>query len=158
MTELTLYYIVNMATIVYQFKEKLKTDEITDLTLYTEKIGLDPEEPNLIVEEDPNVLEEVSPAVNYKEFTNDFGAERFLTKPDLAMSMFEVSQWFEGQNSWLRFVGIAAILVIVVIPVIMFTFYKYCGVRLQFQKVNTILAKLLQSNQYRQNQKMMYHY
>ena len=51
-----LYYTVNMATIVYQFKEKLKTDGITDLTLYTEKIDFDPEEPNLIVEEDHNVL------------------------------------------------------------------------------------------------------
>ena len=145
-TELTLYYTVNMATIVYQFQEKLKTEGITDLTLYTEKIDFDPEEPNLIVEEDPNVLEEISPAVNYKEVMNDFETERFLTKPDLAMSMSEVSQWFEGQNSWLTFVGISAILVIVLIPVIMFTLYKYCGVRFQFQKVNAILAKLLLLN------------
>ena len=72
-TELTLYYTVNMATIIYQFKEKLKTDGITDLTLYTRKIEFDPEEPNLIVEEDPNVLEESSPAVNYREVMNDIG-------------------------------------------------------------------------------------
>ena len=83
-----------MATIIYQFQEKLKTDGITDLTLYTEKIDFDPEEPNLIVEEGPNVLEENSPAVNYREVMNDFGAERFLTKPDLAMSMSKVSHWF----------------------------------------------------------------
>ena len=145
-TELTLYYTVNMATIVYQFQEKLKTDGITDLTLYTEKIDFDPEEPDLIVEEDPNVLEEISPAVNYKEVMEDFETARFLTKPDLAMSMSEVSQWFEGQNSWLTFVGISAILVIALIPVIMFTLYKYCGVRFQFQKVNAILAKLLLLN------------
>ena len=98
------------------------------------------------MEEDPNVLEEISPAVNYKEVMNDFETERFLTKPDLAMSMSEVSQWFEGQNSWLTFVGISAILVIALIPVIMFTLYKYCGVKFQFQKVNTILAKLLLLN------------
>ena len=88
-------------------------------------------------------LEEISPTVNYKEVINDFQAERFLTKPALAMSMSEVSQWFEGQNSWLTFVGISAILVILIIPVIMFNLYKYCGVRFQFQKVNAILAKLL---------------
>ena len=128
-TELTLYYTVNMATVIYQFKEKLKTDGITDLTLYIRKIEFDPEEPNLIIEEDPNVLENSSPAVNYREVMNDFGSEKFLTKPDLAMSMSEVSHWFEGQNSWLTFVGIAAILVIIIIPVIMFTLYKYCGVR-----------------------------
>ena len=40
-TELTLYYTVNMAAIEYQFQEKLKTDEITDLTLFTEKIDFD---------------------------------------------------------------------------------------------------------------------
>ena len=48
--------------------------------------------------------------------------------------------------SLLTFVGISAILVIVLIPVIMFTLYKYCGVRFQFQKVNAILAKLLLLN------------
>ena len=62
------------------------------------------------------------------------------------MSMSEVSQWFEGQNSWLTFVGISAILVMIIIPIIMFTLYKYCGVRFQFQKVNAILAKLLLLN------------
>ena len=135
-----------MATVIYQFKEKLKTDGITDLTLYPRKINFDPEEPNLIIEDDPNVLVENSPAVNYKEVMNDFTAERFLTKPDLAMSMSEVSQWFEGQNSWLTFVGISAIMVMIIIPIIMFTLYKYCGVRFQFQKVNAILAKLLLLN------------
>ena len=34
----------------------------------------------------------------------------------------------------------------VLIPVIIFTLYKYCGVRFQFQKVNAILAKLLLLN------------
>ena len=29
---------------------------------------------------------------------------------------------------------------------IMFTLYKYCGVRFQFQKINSILAKLLLLN------------
>ena len=61
-----------MATIIYQFKEKQKTDGITDLTLYTRKNEFDPEEPNLIVEEDPNVLEESSPAVNYRGVMNDW--------------------------------------------------------------------------------------
>ena len=48
-TELTLYYTVNMATIVYQFEEKIKTEGITDLTLFTEKIDFDAEEPNRII-------------------------------------------------------------------------------------------------------------
>ena len=71
-TMLKLYYTVNMSTILYQFQENLKTEGITDLTLYTEKINFDAEEPNLIVEEDSTVLEDTSPAVNYKEAMQDF--------------------------------------------------------------------------------------
>ena len=74
-----------MATIVYQFEEKIKTEGITDLTLFTEKIDFDAEEPNLIVEEDSTVLEDTAPAVNYKEVMLDFEARRFLSKPDLAI-------------------------------------------------------------------------
>ena len=117
-----------------------------DLTLYTGKIEIDPEEPDLIIEEDSSVLDDTSPAVNYKEVMQDFETTRFLSKPDLAMSMSDASQWFEEDNSWLTFVGILAIMVMALIPVIMLTLYKYCGVRCQFQKVNAILAKLLLIN------------
>ena len=146
-TMLTLYYNVSMATIVYQFEEKIKTEGITDITLFTEKIDFDAEEPNLIVEEDSTVLEETSPAVNYKEVMLDFESKRFLSKPDLAMSLSEASNWLGGHNSWLTFVCISAIMVILLIPFIMFTLYKYCEVRFQsIQKVNSILAKLLLIN------------
>ena len=145
-TRLTLYYTVNMATVVYQFEEMIKTEGITDLTLFLEKIDFDPEEPNLIVEEDSTVLENTSPVVNYKEVMLDFEARRYLSKPDLAMSLSEASHWFGGHNSWLTFVGISAIMVVLLIPFIMFTLYKYCGVKFQFQKVNSILAKLLLIN------------
>ena len=62
------------------------------------------------------------------------------------MSMSDASHWFGGHNSWLTFVGISAVLVIILIPVIMFTLYNYYGVRFQFQKINSILAKLLLLN------------
>ena len=59
------------------------------------------------------------------------------------MSMGEPSHWFGGHNSWLIFVGVTAVLVVVLIPFLLFTLYKYCGFRFQFQKINSILAKLL---------------
>ena len=40
----------------------------------------------------------------------------YLSKPDLAMSMAEPSHWFGEHNSWLTFVGVAAVLVVVLIP------------------------------------------
>ena len=57
--------------------------------------------------------------------------------------MGEPSHWFGGHNSWLTFVGVTAALVVVLIPFLLFTLYKYCGFRFQFQKINSILAKLL---------------
>ena len=57
--------------------------------------------------------------------------------------MAEPSHWFGGHNSWLTFVGVTAVLVVVLIPFLLFTLYKYCGFRFQFQKINSILAKLL---------------
>ena len=62
------------------------------------------------------------------------------------MSMSDPSHWFGGHNSWLTFVGISAVMGMVLIPFLMFKLYKYCGVRFQFQKVNSILAKLLLLN------------
>ena len=119
-----------MATIVYQLEEKIKTEGITDLTLLTDKIDFDAEEPNLIVKEDSTVLEDTSPAVNYKEVMLDFETRRFLFKLDLAMSLSEASHWLGGHNLWLTFVGLSAIIVILLIPFIIFTLYKYCGVGL----------------------------
>ena len=54
----------NPSTVIYQFQEKLKTEGITDLTLFTEQIPFDAKEPDLIVEEDTYVLQDTSPAVN----------------------------------------------------------------------------------------------
>ena len=42
--------------------EKIKTKGITDLTLFTEQVDFDAEEPNLIVEEDSTVLEDIFPS------------------------------------------------------------------------------------------------
>ena len=92
-THLKLYYTVNMATVIYQFQEKLKTEGITDLTLFNEQIPFDAREPDLIVEEDSYVLHDTSPAVNYQEVMEDFAMRRYLSKPDLAMSMGEPSHW-----------------------------------------------------------------
>ena len=96
-----------MATVICQFQEKLKTEGITDLTLFTEKIPFDAKEPDLIVEEDSYVLQDTSPVVNYQEVMEDFAMRCYLSKPDLAMSMAEPSHWFGGHNSWLTFVGVA---------------------------------------------------
>ena len=74
---------------IYQLQEKLKTEGITDLSLFTEHIPFNAKEPDLIVEEDTYVLQDTSPAVNYKEVMENFAMRCYLSKPDLTMSMGE---------------------------------------------------------------------
>ena len=67
-----------MATVIYQFQEKLKTEGITDLTLFTEKIPFDAKEPDLIVEEDTYVLQDTSPAGELSRSDGRFCNETLL--------------------------------------------------------------------------------
>ena len=60
--------------------------------------------------------------------------------------MADASYWLAWDNYWLTFVGISAIMVITLLPFIMFTLYKYCVLKFQFQKVNSILPKFLVLN------------
>ena len=82
-TQLTLYYTINMATVIYQFQDKLKTEGINDLILFTEEIPFDAKEPDLIVEEDTYVLQDTSPTVNYNEVMEDFAMRHYLSKTRL---------------------------------------------------------------------------
>ena len=60
------------------------------------------------------------------------------------MSMAEPSHWFGGHNSWLTFCRCSSS-TSGSINTILAVHYctKYCGFRFQFQKINSILAKLL---------------
>ena len=46
--ELTLYYNVNMAKVLYQFEKKQRTEGLTDLSLFTDPANFDTKEPNLL--------------------------------------------------------------------------------------------------------------
>ena len=99
------------------------------------------------MEEDSTVLEDTSPSVNYKEVMLDFEARRFLSKPDLAMSLSEASHWLGGHNSWLTFVGISAIMVILLIPFIMFTLYKILWSEIPISKSELNIGKAFTNQQ-----------
>ena len=46
---------------------------MTDLSLFTEQIDFDAEEPDIVTEYDDNTLQHVSPVVSYEEIMRDFG-------------------------------------------------------------------------------------
>ena len=132
-----------MATVLYQFEEKQKTEGITDLSLYTDPINFDAREPNLINEEDDDVSQHTSSAILYQELMKDIVTKKYQSKADLAMIFTHAQQWLNGENSWLTFIAVLSLLVILLIPLIMYILYKFFGFKFQFQKVNSILARLL---------------
>ena len=97
----------------------------------------------MIVEEDTYVLQDTSPAVNYKEVMEDFAMRHYLSKPDLAMSMAEPSHWFDGHNSWLTFVGVvAAVLVVVLIPFLLFTTVQILWIQISISESQLYSGKI----------------
>ena len=73
----------------------------------------------------------------------DIGTKKYQSKTDLAMTFTHVEQWLNGENSWLTFIVVISLLVILLIPLIIYILYKFFGFKFQFQKVNSILARLL---------------
>ena len=104
-------------------------------------------EPDLIVEEDSYVLHDTSPAVNYQEVMEDFAMRRYLSKPDLAMSMGEPLHWFGGHNSWLTFVGVTAVLVIVLIPFLLFTLVQILWIQIPISENQFYFGKITDCTQ-----------
>ena len=96
--ELTLYYTVNMATVLYQFEEKQNTEGIKHLSLYTDPINFDTREQNLINEEDDDVLKHASSALSYEELMKDIGTKKYQSKAELAMPFTHAEQWLNCEN------------------------------------------------------------
>ena len=85
--------------------------------------------------------------MNYQEVMEDFAMRHYLSKPDLAMSMGEPSHWFGGYNSWLTFVGVTAVLVVVLIPFLLFTLYKILWIQISISENQFYFGKITNNKQ-----------
>ena len=72
----------------------------------------------------------------------DFAMRCYLSKPDLAMSVAEPSHWFGGHNSWLTFVGVAAVLLVVLIPFLLFTTVQILWIQISISKSQLYSCKI----------------
>ena len=142
-THVQLFYTINMAVMVYQFKERLIEDGITDITLYKKPIKYDPVEPFIVTEDEVEVLDAFHPAVLLDEAMKDIQTKRYATKQDYAMAMNDPENWFSGDNKWYGFIAIACIIAMCAIPIVLFILVKYFGLKIQFNKMNSVVTKLL---------------
>ena len=142
-THIQLFYTVNMAVMVYQFAEKIADEGITDITLYKHPIKYDPEEPYIATEDEKEVLDTYHPPVLLDDALAEIDVRRYATKQDYAMAMNDPWNWFSGGNKWYGFIAIACIIAMCAIPVILFILVKFFGLKIQFNKMNSVVTKLL---------------
>ena len=142
-TKIDLKYTVNMAVMIYEFEGVIKAQGITDVSLYDQPLEFDPIEPIIIVESEEEVLDEHVSSVYLEEAMKDVTVKRYATKQDYAMAMNDPTNWFGGDNKWLGFMAICAILTIVLIPVILLILRKYFGMNTDIQRINSTIAKFV---------------
>ena len=142
-TKIDLKHTVNMAVMIYKFEEMIKTRGITDVSLYDEPLLLDPVEPQIIVESEEEVLDENVSSVYLREAMKDVTIKRYATKQDYAMAMNDPVNWFGGDNKWLGFMAICAIITIVLVPITLLILRKYFGMNTDLQRINSTVSKFI---------------
>ena len=142
-TDLQLKYTVNMAVMLYQFEERIKDQSITDLTLYEEPAKVDPKEPVVLVEENPDVLDKSQAYVSLREAMDDVQRRRYATKQDAALANDNPENWFRGDNKPFGFVVIGTSLAVLSIPVIYILVVKFFGLKASVQNSSKAITKIL---------------
>ena len=141
-TDITFYYPINMAVMIYQHEEEINRLRITDNSLFVKPYAFDPEEANVVVGEDSKILDDEIPSVNMKKAMNQIGNRKYASKEDYAIAMTEPRNWVNGQSPWFGFLlfGVIGtiILTLVVVPWLM----KTCSISDKIQKLTAGLTKV----------------
>ena len=64
--DITFYYPINMAVMIYQNEEEINRLRITDNSLFVKPYPFDPEEANLVVDKDSKILDDEIPSVDFE--------------------------------------------------------------------------------------------
>ena len=87
--EVIVYYPVNMAAMIYQYVEDIDRLRLTDNSLFVKPFPFDPEEPNIAVEHDVDILDITVPSVNLAKAMKQIKERKYASKEDYAMAMTE---------------------------------------------------------------------
>ena len=141
-TDITFYYPINMAVMILQNEEEINRLRITDNSLFVKPYPFDPEEANVVVGEDSQILNDDVPSVNMNKAMNQIGNRKYASKEDYAIAMTEPRNWVNGQSPWFGFLlfGVIGtiILTLVVVPWVM----KTCSISNKIQKLTSGLTKV----------------
>ena len=133
--DITFYYPINMAVMIYQNEEEINRLRITDNSLFVKPYPFDPEE-------DPKILDDEIPSVDLNKAMNQIGNMKYASKEDYAIAMTKPRNWINGQSPWFGFLlfGVIGtiILALVVIPWVM----KTCSISDKIQKLTSGLTKV----------------
>ena len=134
------YYTINMAVMIYQFAEELDRQRLNDNSLLLKPILEDPIEPNLVVENPDEILEQPVIFVDLAEAMEDLVTRKFISKEDYAIAIQEPRNWFTGGNIWIGFGAITSFITIILTVVMAIIFLRGCGMEGKIQKLHTALA------------------
>ena len=140
--DVALYYPVNMAVMIYQYIEEVKRLRLTDNSLFVRPYPFDPQEPNVIIQEENNILENEVPSIKLSKVMEDLKERKYASKEDYAIAITEPKNWINGQSPWFGFLlfGVLGtfILTLIVIPWIA----KTCSISDKIQKLTTGIARV----------------
>ena len=102
-TDITFYYPINMAVMIFQNEEEINRLRITDNSLFVKPYPFDPEEANVMVGEDSKILDDDIPSVNMNKAMSQIGNRKYTSIEDYAIAMTEPRNWVNGQSPWFGF-------------------------------------------------------
>ena len=140
--DIALYYPVNMAVMIYQCVEEVKRLRLTDNSLFVRPYPFDPEEPNVVVQKESNILDRENPSVELNEVMINLKERKYASKEDYAIAITEPKNWVNGRSPWFGFLlfGVLGtfLLTLIVIPWIA----KTCSISDKIQKLTTGIARV----------------
>ena len=142
-TNVQLYYTINMAVMMYQFRKVLEQESFNDSSLFKSPPPYDPIEPEIVIKTDEDILHNPPSPLVLDAAMEDLEKKRYATKQDYVMAMSEIDSWFSEDNKIHGFLLTACILIVFLLPVIGYVLVRHFGFKMQMFKMNSSLTKLL---------------
>ena len=141
--QIHLYHTVNMAVMIYQFQEEIKTMKLSADTLSPVPIELDPKEPGFYSVKKGEIAKEQDKPLLLEEAMASIENTKYLSSEDYILEMNKMNTWFTESNRTMGFMLVVSIVVCFLIPLVILIVVKYFGLKVHFGKMNSTLGKLV---------------
>ena len=142
-SDLQLYYIVNMAVMIYDFIEEIEEVKVRDISLYEEPVKYDPIEINLVDIKTDKVIGDTYQRLAFKRVMENRDNRIYANKIDYMMDTNDASDVFSGHNKYQTILFILIFIFIAILIICLFG--KYLGLNSHFQKILATVNKITAS-------------